>query len=489
MIRMGPWRPDMPTLENPGALEALNVVPGARGSYMPLQKFQEQGNAMTARAQGAISVRAIDGSIKNFTGDATKLYLWDGVDWDDVSRLAGGAYATPSDGQWDFTKFNDVVVGVNGVDAAQSFTMASSSNFAALAGSPPIAAFVATVRAFVMMGRISTARNRVQWGGYNSVSGAWATSQTTQADQQDIPSGGDVMRVLGGEYGLVFQERAINRFSYEGPPTIFRRDEISNELGTPASYSVAPFRNLAFFLSNDGFHVVVNGSEVAAIGDRKVNSFFWNDVDPSFLYRTTASVDPINKLVFWSYAGAGNTSGTPNKLLVYSIMEEEFARGEQAMEMLHVAATQSGFTLDGLDAVSASLDLLLFSLDSRIWSGSGRILLSGFSTAHKIGFFDGVNMAATVDTTEQALVPGRRARLKSVRPAVEGGSPSVRIGHRPTLQDAVQFTSAVAVDNTGKCDVNVDSRYFRARVEMTEGDTWTSIQGVDDLDVIAGGRK
>jgi len=489
MIRMGPWRPDMPALENPGALEALNVVPGPAGSYLPLQKFQEQGNAMSARVQGALSCRAIDGTINNFGGDATKLYKWDGTSWSDVSRVVGGAYATPSDGQWDFAKFNDLVIGVNGVDAAQSFTMGSSSNFAALGGSPPVAAFVTVVGSFVVMGRVSSARNRVQWSAFNAPSSSWASSQTTQADQQDLAVGGDVMRLVGGQYGLVFQEREVKRMSYVGPDPIFRLDTISNELGTPASFSVAPWRNMAFFLSNDGFHVVVDGSQVVPIGDRKVNSYFWADVDPSYLYRITAAVDPINKLVFWSYAGTGNTSGTPNKLLCYSITEEEFSRGEQAMEMLHVAATQSGFTLDSLDSVSSSIDALLFSLDSRLWSGSGRILLSGFSTAHKIGFFDGTNMAATVDTTESALVRGRRARLKSLRPIAEGGTPSVRLGYRDNLQTAVQFTGAVSVDATGKADVQADSRYFRARLEFSEGDTWSNVQGIDDLDVIAGGRK
>ena len=91
MIPVGPWLPDLPALANPGALEALNVIPDA-ASYRPLPAFAEQGNAMAARVQGAIYARGVGGTIAQFAGDGTKLYRWDssGVNWQDVSRIAGG---------------------------------------------------------------------------------------------------------------------------------------------------------------------------------------------------------------------------------------------------------------------------------------------------------------------------------------------------------------------------------------------------------------
>jgi hypothetical protein len=55
-IPIGPWSPDLPDLENPGSLEALNVIPAAK-SYRPLPSFASVSNALTARAQGAIFVR------------------------------------------------------------------------------------------------------------------------------------------------------------------------------------------------------------------------------------------------------------------------------------------------------------------------------------------------------------------------------------------------------------------------------------------------
>ncbi|MGH6960308.1 MAG: hypothetical protein ACREE7_07495, partial [Dongiaceae bacterium] len=216
MIPVGEWRPDLPEFANPGALEAKNVIPDL-ASYRPLPALVATGGAMGGRVQGATLARGIGGTIANFAGDATKLYRWDasGVNWTDVSRTSGGAYATPNDGGWSFTQFGDLVITVNGVDAPQKFAIGSAGNFSPLAGSPPAGRLIATVRDFVVMGRMSSLAQRIHWSGINNAE-TWASSQATQADFQDLPDGGFVMGIAGGEYGLVFQERSIKRMTYVG---------------------------------------------------------------------------------------------------------------------------------------------------------------------------------------------------------------------------------------------------------------------------------
>ena len=48
----------------------------------------------------------------------------------------------------------------------------------------------------------------------------------------------------------------------------------------------------------------------AAIGGQKVDKWFYADLDQNYLHRITGTIDPINKLFFWSYPGAGNSGGT-----------------------------------------------------------------------------------------------------------------------------------------------------------------------------------
>jgi len=139
-------------------------------------------------------------------------------------------YALGGDGAWRFAQFGTLAVAVNGIDAAQKFDLAVGTNFLALGGSPPVAQFIATLRDFVLMGNIATLPQRVQWSGIDNAE-LWGSIPANQADFQDLPDGGDVTGLVGGEYGLVFQENAIRRMTYEGPPIIFRIDKIATDIG------------------------------------------------------------------------------------------------------------------------------------------------------------------------------------------------------------------------------------------------------------------
>ncbi|MGE0116819.1 MAG: hypothetical protein AB7S71_14865 [Dongiaceae bacterium] len=496
MIPIGAWQPDLPDFENPGALEAKNVIPDAAG-YRPLPSLVATVGAMSARVQGAVLARGQSGAVANFAADAAKLYRWDsaGVAWDDVSRTAGGPYSTPADGGWSFAQFGDLVIAVNGVDAPQKFAIGSAATFAALDGTPPVARFVATVRDFVVMGRLSGLAQRVHWSGINNAE-TWASSQATQADFQDLPDGGYVMGIVGGEYGLVFQERSIKRMTYVGVPAIFQFDEIARGTGTPAEGSIARHEDTAFFLSDDGLMALDGARGLRAIGHHRVDRHFWNDVNQTYLHRISAAIDPVNKLYVVSYPGPGSdfTGGTPNRLLIYNWAADRWSRADVEMEMIHQAASQAGYTLDGLDAYLPNLDGLPFSLDNRVWTGSGRLLLAAFTTAHQIGFFNGANLAATVDTGEAQLVPGRRALLRSVRPLVDGAgasssSVSVRAGTRNRTVDPVSFDAPAPMNASGRCPVRANGRYLRARIEVAAGADWRHIQGIDDIEASPAGFR
>src|SRR6516162_1053483 len=216
MIPVGPWAPDTPDFQNSGSTEALNVIPAA-ASYRPFPGFGSISNALSARAQGAIFARKADGSGVIFAGDATKLYRLSATAFSDVSRLAGGTYACPADGRWSFLQFGPNILAFNGLDAPQTFNIETDANFSALGGSPPTALYAGIAGDFVMTGNQPTARPRVQWSEINNAA-SWATSQTTQASQQDLPDGGWITGLIGIEYGaIIFQEFAIRRASYEGP--------------------------------------------------------------------------------------------------------------------------------------------------------------------------------------------------------------------------------------------------------------------------------
>lgn len=477
------WMPDSADFNTESSADALNVIPSAYG-FRPFPGFSPIAAALTARAQGAASFRSLSGTIFNFCGDATKLYKLasDGLTWSDVSRTVGGAYTITADSKWSFSQYGDYIIAVNGIDVPQVYQLGVSTNFAALGGSPPTGFFTGTIREFGVIAKTATANSRVTWSAIGNVAN-WTPSATTLSDYQDLPDGGTIMGFVGGEFGIVFQERAITRMSFEGPPLAFRFDKISNLLGCRAEGSIAAFENFAFFLGDDGAYMIRGGAEIAPIGAEKVDRWIEANLDASYLHRVTSAIDPVNKLYLLSIPTKSTGVGTPDTILIYHWPTSQWSHASFLHEMIYSASNQSTYTIDGMDAVSATIDGLPFPMDSRFWAGSGRLLLSGFGTSHQQGFFSGANLEATIDTGDTQLNPGGRAMLRGMRPMVEGDgvTSSITVGFRDHLYEAVEYTDPKAINAYGYCTTRVNARYHRARLIIPAASNWYFARGVDDL--------
>jgi len=208
------------------------------------------------------------------------------------------------------------------------------------------------------------------------------------------------------------------------------------------------------------------------------------------LTRITAAIDPLNSLYAIAFPDRSASNGNPNHLFVYNWAIDRWAHIQPgAFDMIFSAATQQGFTVEGLDSVSSSLDALPFSLDSSVWAGVASRLLGAFDTTHKVGFFNGPALAATVETLEDAPGNGRLVRVRSARPLVDGAAASITLGTRNRQSDAVTWGSAVPANVLGACPMNTATRYLRGRVTVPAGTVWTHLIGIDDLDFKAEGRQ
>jgi len=487
MIPFAEWRPDMPALGQ-WAREALNVVP-AEESYRPLNDLSGVSSALVSRAQGAAWFRGTAGATKMFAGDASKLYLLSGSAWNDVSRTSGGPYAPGGDNLWRFTQFGTLAIAVNGVDAPQKFDLSVGTNWTALGGSPPVGTFVATVRDFVVMGKIGSAPQRVQWSALNNAE-SWTPSLTTQADRQDLPDGGNVTGLVGGEVGLIFQETSIRRMTYEGAPIVFRIDKIANDIGASVSGSVAGLLDMAFFLHKSGFYMVRNGQTITPIGRGKVDRTFWAEFDETNHFRTSSAIDPVRGLYVFSYPANDATNGTPNRLLIYNWHTGRWSRAVLSCELVFGGVSQQAYTLEQLDPFG-TLETLPYSLDSSYWTGPLSLLLFAFDTAHRSGSFSGPTLAATVETGEFNPVAdqGRRSIIRGCRPLIDGGNPQIQVGARETQQSGVSYAAESGLTASGLAPVYCSGRYFRVRARQPAGAVWSNMQGIDDLDVRPAGLQ
>lgn len=472
-IPFGLYTPDVPALTGE-MTDARNVIPALKG-YRPLPALTAYTDALTARCQGACSFKDTAGNPHAYAGDITKLYLLTTASWTDASRLAGGAYATPADGQWQFTKYGNFCIAVNGADVPQVITMSSGTNFAALAGSPPTGKYIATVREFVVIANLTSAQSTVQWSASNN-STSW-TIGTNEADDQEIYEGGIIKGIVGGEIGYIFLERAIVRMVRAPAPLGFQFDTVERNRGCLAPNSITSVGGAVFYLGQDGFYLF-DGNSSHPIGSDQVDRTFFGELNATSIDRVSAATDPVNKLVFVVYP-AGSGAGVPSKCLIWNwgVSPTRWSYGSFDSEVMMNLFAQ-GVGLDSLDSYSGSLDALGFSLDASVWQG-GQLSLAAFNTSHKLGFFTGSNLPAIMTTQEAQLNDGGRAFVNNVAPLIDCSDATVALGARETQHDSVTFGSESTIGATGLCPVRSSGRFHRGRVTVPNASTWTYAQGVD----------
>ena len=478
-ITFGEWLPDQPSVT--GALVKANNVFSKAIGYGAIPSAVDYSQSASENLNNVVAGRNPDGTTSIFAGSETNLYKLDSTDMslDDVS---GATYATPNGQRWRFTQFGHRLIAANGNSRLQGWLLGTSTAWADLDTDAPRSRYVTVVRDFVVSGYDSDSgfSYRVQWSALNDETN-WTPSATTQADYQDIPDGGSVVGVTGGEFGLIFMDRSIHRMSYVGSPLVFQFDNISRNLGCYEANSIIQYQGVSFFLSDDGFYAC-DGQNIIPIGNEKVNRYFFNDVDEVFLPNMSAAIDPFRNLVIWSYASKGQ-GGNVNRLLIYNFETKKWSSGSTDVDRVADASTPS-VTLEGLDAFSSSIDALPTSLDSRQWVG-GKMMFAGVRNA-KIVTFTGANSTATIQTGDLSA-ENRKTAVTLVQPIVDNGSASVAISSRNLLSELVTFGTATAADSENRVSIRSMGRYHQLEFTPT-GDNWRTAIGADVELVPMGGR-
>lgn len=460
-INFGEWLPDQPGVIG-GVTDALNCYPVANG-YAPFN-----GEANLSDNAGADLLLAFGGKLGSvntiFAGSASNLYKFDAGDLD-LDPLTTTGYSAVE--FWDVTQFGAKVIAANGGDKLQSYELGVSTYFADLAAAAPAAKFVTVVRDFVVAANVSGDENKVYWSDINDETD-WTPGAASQSDSQVLPDGGDITGLAGGEYGLIFLERAIYRMSYTGSPLFFQFDAISRTLGCLSSGSVAQFGGITYFLADDGFYVT-DGQSFTNIGEEKVNRWFFDRVSRTDIkLKISAAVDPIRKLVLWCYPQQSGGYG----ILAYSIPLKRWSHIDTTATSI-ASLLSSSVTLEQLDNYSASLDALAVSLDDPQWAG-GQLILVG-TTGQKVITFGNSKKTASVVSGD---ISSGRSTITLAKPIVDGGSASVAVASRDLLSDEVLFGDPVAADYENRVSLRSNGEYHRVKV-IPSGDNWKTVVGTE----------
>jgi len=478
-LPFGALMPDMGDYGSSGALVVSNCLPyGAK--YKPMPSLASITAALGAYCKGAFSYRDAAGNVTVFAGTQTGLFQLSAGTWTDVTRASGGAYTGGADNFWRFVPFGNLIIATNYTDDIQVFDITTDSKFSQLSSTAPRCRDLAVIANFLVCIDVVDGDGaigyRVRWSPIANPQGTWGSVPATQTDYQDIFDTVYSNSYITdfGDYGVIVQGRSMYRMDYVGGTDIFTFTKLDKGRGTLLTRANVYNGQSIFLRCEDGFYEF-NGSQMLPIGDMLIDQYFLDNFNDAYDYNSTCMIDPVRKLVMWSVPHTDAIGGLPNKIYVFNWVSRNWSIIDQQCELLFSYIT-AGYTLEGLDAVSTSLDALPFSLDSRAWEG-GKTVLAAFDSSHTLGLFTGVPMTAVIQTGEAKLNTYGNCLVSNISAYVEGGTVTVQLGYRTSLANSVTWTGATSANPyTGNYDFDIDSVFFRAQVTISGA--WTIADGL-----------
>lgn len=475
-FQFGPWLPDLPELDNPGLLEASNLL-WVAGSYQPYSSIVPSGFALPGGIPLAaircpfgggsvLFVASTDGSTFNYLsasfGSSFNFINLTGPNINfpgpDNFKLAYSPNAS-------FAQYGSTVIYADGVNLPQYNTadpgaiFNAGRSFSALTGpngNAPVASFVGVVGQFVVLANLTVgqAQTSLQWSSINQPFN-WPTPGSAQAiaSQSGTQFLDFSLGILNGiaygdQAGVILLSNGLERMQYVGGDTVFQFAEIYRGPSSVSQSSWVKAANIVFSCAGDGF-IATDGVSVKRIGDAKVDRWFQQNVNSQALGVISAGFDPQKKLVYWTFPQVG-TGSIPNAWIAYNYAEDKWTHGTDGIACFVKAEETvgylSGYGMQGFTSAAAP--------------GGG-----GFG-----GTLTGTPGTAVITTAETELNPGGRAVLQGFRPQIAGlpgGAMTVQIGSRTRLGDQVAFTPQLQVNGqTNFADALVDANYHRAQVTL-----------------------
>lgn len=489
------WTPDQSFMGG-GIREAKGCI-SLSGRYAPLHDLlpYKVGATIPGTCIGARGFWDTTGSVHIFLGDESDLYKLTARQ-PAVTSKAGGYDAISVPDGWQFEQFGNYIVAVNANVDPQVYELGVSSAFADLGGTPPRAQ-----TAFRVLNQLCLGNGRtLSVSGFNDITN-WNYATATQGVQVDLDQrGGNIQTGVGGEVGLIFQERGIVRMTYIGPPTTFSLDTIEWKHGAISREAVSQYGRNTFYVSETGL-LVTDTMSSQPIGQHKVDKYFTDNLNYAARNRVCTAVDFARKLWLVAFPTGGST--IPNHLLIYSMQDDRWTHDEIDMQMLF-EMPREGVSIDDVDAIMALegtsvADEIATSVDDPKWRET-RVQAAAVNGVGSVSTFEGATRAATFTTSEVQPTPLRHTLLDEVWPEIDVRSSQVtgyvttrRRHHRILSWGGAHLTwggkkiifgsqsigsYSSPMNEFGCCPVRTSSRYFQMGATVAAGVEWTEATGI-----------
>lgn len=479
-IPLGQWLPDQADYKNPGVVVAKNVYPSS-GGYTKFEAPSGTGDVTTETVAGAALFVKTDNTPLIVGGSSTRLF----------TRVSGVVTETPGytalgpDHVWRFERYNDMIIAVTPNNAPQYLTdLNTDTGWSALGGSPPRAAVVGRVSDFIVMGDLtdidaSTAPYRVRWSALNNPNGNWVTDRGELSDYRDLdPKYGRITGIIGGRFGIVFQERAIWRMTFIGSPKVFDFEEVSVDRGCSAPDSAVTIGFNTYFLSQDGFYVT-NGSSVEPIGSQRISEWYISEVNQAEYDRAQGALNWPKQSIVWSFIPNDSTGFT--RQIIYSFAEDKWSYADESVNYL-VKTKTDAVTIGDLATLYPSGIADVGVIGNSDWD-SKNYTLAAFVTSgsgSELATFSGGARQGTLEIGDFQIQAGFNTHVTGLLPVVENLDGNTRT---QVLSRSKQGAPQTASDSTsegddGLCPHKVDARFIAARVVIPANADWNNASAI-----------
>lgn len=299
-----------------------------------------------------------------------------------------------------------------------------------------------TIRDFLVLSLLSDEFS-IQWSAINDAS-SWPTPNTdaaraVQSGKQTLnPHFGFVTGIAGNDfYGYIFQQRGITKAVYVGGDVVFSFDTFEEGRGCFEYGRFEQIDDKVFFESEFGYHMLEN-DQITDIGLGQVDDSY---TPVSSTEQQDVAVNPGIHSVFFQ-----------SQDLAYNYKTDHWSR-------LPAFNGNGYYSVDSATGVIGQI----------VWSGNAADLQ--LSTG-------GVPTTCLLTTPETDPHNQGRSVIFGVRPLVNGGTWTVRVGSRDNLSTTISFSASTSLTSrTGVADFREEGRYHRA--ELTCADGFTVALGMD----------
>jgi hypothetical protein len=453
---------------NSGVVTVAENVYRAADGYRPVGSFLSNSSALPAPFNGGGSFISTGGTSYLLAGTTETLSRYSAGGWVDLLDTL-----TVSQ-RWNFAQFGNYVIAVNG-----GVTQVVDLN-AGTAGDltdAPTGTCIAVVGDYVVIGQADGDILKIQWSAYNNHTG-W-TPGVNQSGFQPMLTGGEIMGLAGGEFGVILQRQRLVRMSRTGDSTApFQFDEITPNVGCASKGSVCQHGRSVFFLSDRGFMACEDGQLPVPIGNEKVDRDFQNHVPRDEWARLYGTVDPRRTLVSWVLPG------NPGKEWIYNWTLQEWSFATYNVDGAFSGYTSSTDT-DNTGITDIDADPALTVDDPRFSGGAPRLFAV---QGGRIGTMEGPPLQARVHLGFYEFAKDRVSRLRAIRLVGDMTDATCTVDTRQRLGDAERLTTVSGIRASGIMPIRCSGRYVSIRTTIPAAHQWGIFRAVE-VEVAGGGER